>query len=46
MERGGWHIIVFEGEETAQNIVDNAELPPDAGATLRSAEVHEVLRVA
>lgn len=42
----GLAIIVFEAEETAQNIVDNAELPPDAGASLRSAEVHEVLRVA
>ena len=42
----GLAIIVFEAEETAQNIADNAALPPDAGVSLRSVEMHEVLRVA
>lgn len=42
----GLSLIVFESGEVAQEVADNAGLPPEAGATLRSARVLEVLREA
>lgn len=44
--RVGLAFILFESKEVAQEIADNAELPPDATAILRSASVHQVLREA
>lgn len=42
----GLSLIVFESKEVAQEVADHASLPPDSGATLRSARVLEVVREA
>ncbi len=44
--RVGFSLILFETREVAQEVVDNASLPSDASAILRSASVHAVLREA
>ncbi|MDQ3679908.1 MAG: hypothetical protein M3378_05065 [Actinomycetota bacterium] len=40
----GVSFILFASEEAARGVADNAGLPPDASATLRSVDVYEVLR--
>lgn len=42
----GLSFILFESEEAARGIADNASMPADAGVILRSAEVYEVVREA
>lgn len=42
----GLSLIQFDTREVAQDIADNASLPPDASATLRSVRVFEVQREA
>lgn len=42
----GLSLILFESEEAARSVADNASMPADAGVTLRSAEVCEVVREA
>lgn len=36
--------ILFESEEVANSLAENARLPAEASATLRSADVYEVVR--
>lgn len=36
--------IVFESEEAARGVADNAGMPPEASVTLRSVDVFEVQR--
>lgn len=40
----GLSMILFEAKDVAQQVVDNAFLPPDASATLRSARLFQVQR--
>ncbi len=40
----GLSFVVFESPDVAREIADNAALPPDASATLRSAVVYEIVR--
>ena len=40
----GISLLLFESEQAARAVADNAAVPPAASVTLRSAEVHEVLR--
>ena len=42
----GLSFILFESEEAARRIADNASMPPDAGVTLRSVDVYHVAREA
>ena len=42
----GLSFILFESEEAARGIADNASMPPDAGVTLRSVDVYQVVREA
>ncbi|MGH9223595.1 MAG: hypothetical protein ACRD2W_07355 [Acidimicrobiales bacterium] len=42
----GLSLVVFESADVAKEIADNAFLPPEASATLRSARVYEVRREA
>lgn len=42
----GLSFIVFESEEAARAIADNASMPPNAGATFRSVNVYQVVREA
>ena len=36
-------LIVFESEEAARQLADNASMPPDAAVTVRAVDVYEVL---
>jgi hypothetical protein len=40
----GLSFILFESEEAARGIADNASMPPDASVTFRSVDVYEVVR--
>lgn len=40
----GISFILFESEEAARGVADNASLPPDASATFGSVDVLEVVR--
>ncbi len=40
----GLSFILFESEEAARGIAENASMPPDASVTFRSVEVYEVVR--
>ncbi len=40
----GMSFILFKSEEAARDVADNAFLPPDASATLRSVDVYSVVR--
>lgn len=40
----GLSFILFESEDAARGIADNASIPPDAPVTLRSVDVYEVVR--
>ncbi len=40
----GVSFLLFESEEAAHGVADNASVPPEAGVTLRSVNVYEVLR--
>ncbi len=40
----GLSFLLFESEESAQGLAANASMPPDAGVTLRSVDVYEVVR--
>jgi hypothetical protein len=42
----GFSMILFQSKDVAQQVADNAFLPPDAGATLRSARALDVVREA
>ena len=42
--RRGLSFLLFESQESAQGLADNASIPPDASVTLRSADVYEVAR--
>lgn len=44
--RVGLGLILFESQDVAQQVVDEAYLPPDASAVLRSARVDAVIREA
>ena len=40
----GLSFLLFESQESAQRLADNASMPPDASVTLRSVDVYEVAR--
>lgn len=40
----GLSFILFESEEVARGVADNAKMPPDASVTFRSVDVYEVVR--
>ena len=40
----GLSFLVFETQQAARGVADNAAVPPDAGITLRSVDVYEVVR--
>jgi hypothetical protein len=40
----GLSILLFESEEIARGMAENAFVPPDASVTFRSADVYEVAR--
>lgn len=40
----GLAFLLFETEEAARGVADNAKLPPDASVTPRSTDVYEVVR--
>lgn len=42
----GVSLVLFESEDAARAIADNASMPPESGAALRSARVLEVVREA
>ena len=42
--RRGLSFLLFESQESAQGLADNAAMPPDAGVTLRAVDVYEVVR--
>ncbi len=42
--RRGLSFLLFESQETADGLADNASMPPDASVTLRSVDVYEVAR--
>jgi quinol monooxygenase YgiN len=43
-DRRGLSFLLFESQESAQGLADNAAMPPDASVTLRAADVYEVVR--
>ena len=43
-DEGGLSCILFDSEQAARAVADNAGLPPDASATLRSVDVYAVAR--
>lgn len=40
----GVSFILFESEEAARGIAENASMPPNASVTFRSVDVYEVVR--
>ena len=42
--RRGLSFLLFDSQQTAQGLADNASMPPDASVTLRSVDVYEVSR--
>jgi quinol monooxygenase YgiN len=42
--RRGLSFLLFESQESAQGLADNAAMPPDASVTLRAVDVYEVVR--
>lgn len=44
--RRGVSFIVFESEETARSVAENASMPPDASVIFRAANVYEIVREA
>lgn len=40
----GISFLLFESEEAARGVADNAKMPPDASVTFRSVDVYEVVR--
>lgn len=42
--RRGLSFLLFESQESAQALADNASMPPDASVILRSVDVYEVVR--
>ena len=42
----GLSFILFESDEAARGVAENASMPPDSGVTLRSADVYDVVREA
>ena len=40
----GLAFLVFETQQAAQGVADNAAMPPDASVTMRSVDVYEVAR--
>jgi hypothetical protein len=40
----GLSFLLFDSEQAARGLADNAAMPPDASATLRSVDVYEVAR--
>lgn len=40
----GLSFLLFESQETAKAVADNASMPPEASVTLRSVAVYEVVR--
>ena len=42
--RRGLSFLLFDSQESAQALADNAAMPPDASVTLRSVDVYEVVR--
>lgn len=42
--RRGLSFLLFESQESAQGLADNASMPPDASVTLRSVDVYQVVR--
>jgi len=42
--RRGLSFLLFESQESAQGLADNASMPPDASVTFRSVDVYEVVR--
>ncbi len=42
-DRTGISMILFESEDDARRMADNASMPPDASVTVRSVQVLEVL---
>ncbi|HEX8769550.1 MAG TPA: hypothetical protein VF711_02135 [Acidimicrobiales bacterium] len=40
----GLSFLLFETEQAARALADNAGMPPDASVTFRSVDVYEVLR--
>ena len=40
----GLSFLVFEAQQAAQGVADNAAMPPDASVTPRSVDVYEVVR--
>jgi hypothetical protein len=40
----GISFLLFESEEAAHGVADNASMPPDSSVTFRSADVYEVVR--
>lgn len=45
-DRRGLSFIVFESEEAARGLAENASMPPDASVTVRSVAVYEIVREA
>jgi hypothetical protein len=43
-DRRGLSFLLFESQESAQGLADNAAMPPDASVTLRAADVYKVVR--
>ena len=43
-DRRGLSFLLFESQESAQGLADNAAMPPDASVTLRAVDVYEVVR--
>ena len=42
--RRGLSFLLFESQESAQGLADNAAMPPDASVTLRAVDVYDVVR--
>ena len=42
--RRGLSFLLFESQESAQALADNASMPPDASVTLQTVDVYEVVR--
>ncbi len=42
--RRGLSFLLFESQQSAQGLANNASMPPDASVTLRSVAVYEVAR--
>ena len=43
-DRRGLSFLLFESQESAHGLADNAAMPPDASVTLRAVDVYEVVR--